>query len=163
MKKILTVFCVLCFQLTLAQDVTNYYLIRHAEKDRSNPNNSNPELTTEGHQRARRWGVVFEKIQFDAVYSTNYLRTIQTAAPTAESQGIEIQFYDPRTLNSDEFKETTKGQNVLIVGHSNTIPDLANAILGEQQFDNIPDDINSYLFVISVIDNKVNSMLLTID
>jgi len=153
----------LSIQLILAQEATTYYLIRHAEKDRSDPSNSNPELTLEGRQRSQRWSAVFERIALDAVYSTNYLRTIQTASPTAEAHHIAIQFYDPRALYSEEFKASTTGQNVLIVGHSNTIPELANAILGEQQFENIPDDINSYLYVITVIDNYANSILFKID
>ena len=163
MKKFLTVLFVLSIQLILAQEATTYYLIRHAEKDRSDPSNSNPELTLEGRQRSQRWSAVFERIALDAVYSTNYLRTIQTASPTAEAHHIAIQFYDPRALYSEEFKASTTGQNVLIVGHSNTIPELANAILGEQQFENIPDDINSYLYVITVIYNYANSILFTID
>lgn len=163
MKKFLTVLFVLSIQLILAQEATTYYLIRHAEKDRSDPSNSNPELTLEGRQRAQRWSAVFERIALDAVYSTNYLRTIQTASPTAEAHHIALQFYDPRALYSEEFKASTKGQSVLILGHSNTIPELANAILGEQQFENIPDDINSYLYVITVIDNYANSILFTID
>ena len=163
MKKFLTVLFVLSIQFILAQEATTYYLIRHAEKDRSDPSNSNPELTLEGRQRSQRWSAVFERIALDAVYSTNYLRTIQTASPTAEAHHIAIQFYDPRALYSEEFKASTTGQNVLIVGHSNTIPELANAILGEQQFENIPDDINSYLYVITVIDNYANSILFTID
>ena len=163
MKKFLTVLFVLSIQLILAQEATTYYLIRHAEKDRSDPSNSNPELTLEGRQRSQRWSAVFERIALDAVYSTNYLRTIQTASPTAEAHHIALQFYDPRALYSEEFKASTTGQNVLIVGHSNTIPELANAILGEQQFENIPDDINSYLYVITVIDNYANSILFTID
>ena len=163
MKKFLTVLFVLSIQLILAQEATTYYLIRHAEKDRSDPSNSNPELTLEGRQRSQRWSAVFERIALDAVYSTNYLRTIQTASPTAEAHHIAIQFYDPRALYSEEFKASTTGQNVLIVGHSNTIPELANAILGEQQFENTPYDINSYLYVITVIDNYANSILFTID
>ncbi|MGA0042550.1 MAG: SixA phosphatase family protein [Flavobacteriaceae bacterium] len=130
MKKFLTVLFVLSIQLILAQEATTYYLIRHEEKDRSDPSNSNPELTLEGRQRSQRWSAVFERIALDAVYSTNYLRTIQTASPTAEAHHIAIQFYDPRALYSEEFKASTTGQNVLIVGHSNTIPELANAILG---------------------------------
>ena len=163
MKKFLTVLFVLSIQLILAQEATTYYLIRHAEKDRSDPSNSNPELTLEGRQRSQRWSAVFERIALDAVYSTNYLRTIQTASQTAEAHHIAIKFYDQRALYSEEFKASTTGQNVLIVGHSNTIPELANAILGEQQFENIPDDINSYLYVITVIDNYANSILFTID
>ena len=58
--------------------ITTYYLVRHAEKDRSNPEDKNPNLTAEGLQRAERWNTVLSNIRFDAVYTTNYNRTQQT-------------------------------------------------------------------------------------
>ncbi|PSR09222.1 MAG: phosphoglycerate mutase, partial [Candidatus Arcticimaribacter sp.] len=80
MKKLVVVFVLLfCSFNSYAQEVTTYYLVRHAEKDRSDKTNSNPELTDLGHQRALRWSSVFDNVTFDAVYSTNYLRTIATA------------------------------------------------------------------------------------
>ena len=62
-------------------EVTVYYLIRHAEKDRSDKKNKNPELTKQGNNRAAYWASVFKEVPFDAVYSTDYNRTIQTATP----------------------------------------------------------------------------------
>lgn len=139
---------------------TTYYLIRHAEKDRSDKTNKNPGLTKDGLTRAENWSNVFKNITFDAVYSTNYNRTQQTATPTAQSKNLEIQSYDPRNLFSEDFAKTTKGKTVLIVGHSNTTPMFVNAILGEKKYEYIDDHNNGSLFIITISeDNKTDQVL----
>jgi len=67
-----------------SNDKTTYYLIRHAEKDRTDKTNKNPNLNEKGLERAKKWATYFKEIQLDAVYSTNYNRTQQTAKPTAD-------------------------------------------------------------------------------
>lgn len=113
------------------EQVTNYYFIRHAEKVLSDPSNSNPDLTPEGEARAERWKDFFTDKDIDAVYSTNYLRTMRTAEPTAKANSLAIKKYDPRALNDGAFKLATTGLNVVVVGHSNTTPNFANAVYGE--------------------------------
>ena len=128
MKKIvaLLMLTVMLFSCTQEKnekqpDATSvYYFIRHAEKDRSNPENKNPDLTGAGNKRAEKWAIVLKDISFDAVYSTNYNRTLQTAAPVAKQNNIEITGYDPRGIDINVFKADTKGKTVLVVGHSNT-------------------------------------------
>ena len=121
MKKLVVLLVILfCSLSSFAQEVSAYYLVRHAEKDRSDKTNSNPKLTEEGKQRAAKWSTVFRDVAFDAVYSTNYLRTTARAQPTATAQGLEIQFYNPSELYSKEFQQATMGKTVLVVGHSNT-------------------------------------------
>jgi len=56
--------------------ITTFYLIRHAEKDRSDSKNSDPVLTEKGLKRAENWAKALKDIDFDAIYSTNYKRTI---------------------------------------------------------------------------------------
>ena len=119
-------------QESTTEDVTVYYCIRHAEKDRSNPANKNPNLTSQGKQRAQKWARVLENVSFDAVYSTDYNRTRQTAAPTAEKQGLKLKSYDPRDLYNESFQNCTKGQTVLVVGHSNTVPELISGLGGPE-------------------------------
>ena len=145
MKKLVVLLVILfCSLSSFAQEVSTYYLVRHAEKDRSDKTNSNPELTDLGHQRALRWSSVFENVTFDAVYSTNYLRTIATAKPTASAKGLEIQFYNPRELYSKDFQQETLGKTVLVVGHSNTTPQFVNAILGIDRYADIQDNNNAF-------------------
>src|SRR5690606_34514351 len=110
-------------------DVTTYYLIRHAEKDLSNPSEKNPHLDSVGMNRAEKWKNLFNNVAFDAVYSTNYHRTIETAQPTAAKNNLNITIYDPRAFNIEDFKKQTEGKIILIVGHSNTIPKVVNALI----------------------------------
>lgn len=141
------------------KDTTVYYLIRHAEKDRSDETNRNPDLTEAGLIRANNWAKHFEDINLDAVYSTNYNRTQQTATPTAKAKGLEVLSYNPSKLYSDEFKAATKGKSVLVVGHSNTTPVFANAILGEKKYENMADDDNATLFIVTVTKEGKTSKL----
>ncbi|MFC4634408.1 SixA phosphatase family protein [Dokdonia ponticola] len=142
---------------------TTYYLIRHAEKDRSDPENRNPSLTEEGIARANNWASTFEDVPFDAVYSTTYARTQQTAMPTATQKGLEIQSYDPRNLFDENFQNATLGKTVLVVGHSNTTPNFVNAIIKEDRFQDIDDSNNTNLYIVTLTGDKSSTQLLHID
>ena len=143
--------------------VSTFYLIRHAEKDRSDLSNPDPELNQKGLDRAIRWAEVFDPIPLDAIYSTNYERTTMTAAPTSVKKNIDITFYDPQNLTIEAFKSQNEGSNVLVVGHSNTTPDFVNKLLGEQKFAAMNDDDNSSLFIVRFIDDQVTHIHLKMD
>jgi len=75
MRKLLFLFLVFTNVLiSQAQEneITTYYFIRHAEKDRSYTTNKNPYLTEKGKNRAENWSTVFENVDFDLIYSTKY-------------------------------------------------------------------------------------------
>lgn len=131
--------------------VTNYYLIRHAEKDRSDAENDDPALTGKGLKRATNWAEALKDIDFDAVYSTDYNRTMQTAKPLADLKKLKVLNYDANKLYSPEFKEATLEKTVLVVGHSNTTPQFTNAILGEKKYENIDDSENGALFIVQIL------------
>ncbi|QXP78977.1 MULTISPECIES: SixA phosphatase family protein [Winogradskyella] len=133
-----------------SDEISTYYLIRHAEKDRSDNTSRNPNLTNEGLKRADNWAKHFKDIDFDAIYSTDYNRTKQTAMPTVKSKNIELQIYDPSDLKIEAFLEKTKGKTVLIVGHSNTTPKFVNELLGEEKYDDIADDNNANLYLVTL-------------
>ncbi|WP_400079375.1 histidine phosphatase family protein [Winogradskyella sp. R77965] len=142
---------------------TTYYLIRHAEKDRSDKTNRDPHLTETGLKRANNWANVLKDVKFDMVYSTDYNRTKETAAPTAKANNVEVSFYDPRNMNSKEFTEKTKGKTVLIVGHSNTTPFFTNSLLGEKKYDDINDNNNANLYIVTVTGDSKTSTVLKVD
>lgn len=150
-------------QAELQEITTTYYLIRHAEKDRSNPDERNPKLAPAGIARAQNWAQYFDNIAIDQIFSTDYSRTMQTAAYTAAQKQIDIQSYDPTDLYNDEFKTLTEGQNVLIVGHSNTTPQFVNAIIGENKYVDIPDDENGMLFMVTVTGDSKSVQIFTVD
>jgi len=163
MKKKIVVALLLMGQLGLAQEITTYYLIRHAEKERSDPANRDPHLTQVGLARAENWAKIFKEVPFDIVYTTPYYRTKETAQPTAISKQLAVELYDPRDLYNVSFKAQNKGKIVLVVGHSNTTPALANKILGSEKYAQIDDRINGNLYLLSVSAQEVDCQLLSIE
>ena len=153
-------------QEIIPSETTNstYYLIRHAEKDKSDQSNKNPNLKEIGLLRAAKWTYVLEHVTFDAIYSTDYNRTKQTAAPVAEKQDLEISVYDPTILDFKEFTETTKGKTVLIVGHSNSTPTFANGLIGTPIYRDIEHDNNSNLYIVTITPSgDISHTLIVID
>mgnify|MGYP001368466991 FL=1 len=136
------------------QETTTYYFIRHAEKDRSNKTEKDPNLTAEGLKRAQRWAEVLKDIPLDMVLSTNYKRTLQTGAPIAGRKELSIENYNASNGFDDEFRKRTHGKRVLVVGHSNTTPQFVNEILGEEKYANIDDTENGALFIVQILPNK---------
>lgn len=163
MKKYIFLFAFAISMLSscnFQEKTTTYYLIRHAEKDRSDKTNRNPNLNENGLRRAENWKNYFKDIDLDAVYSTNYNRTQQTATPTAKSKNLEILSYDPRDMFNDEFQKNTLGKTVLVVGHSNTTPFFANKIIEKDTYKEMDDNDNASLYIITVkssSDNKITS------
>lgn len=152
---IIFLFTVILFTLSCKNetekpsDLTIFYFIRHAEKNRSDTTNTNPNLTKKGLQRALGWSNYFDSIPLQKVYSTSYNRTQQTAIPTATKQGLEILEYRPDTMISESFINANKGKRVLIVGHSNTTPYLVNALLQEDRFQDMLDTDNYSLYKVT--------------
>ncbi|MFT5165398.1 MAG: 2,3-bisphosphoglycerate-dependent phosphoglycerate mutase [Saprospiraceae bacterium] len=124
------------------QDATIFYLVRHAEKEKG----EDPGLTSEGTLRAEKLAKILEPTQLSAIYSTNLKRTINTASPSAGLKNLEINSYDARQQSElVESLISRKGEQFLIVGHSNSIPGLLNLFqkkkvykdIRESEFDNI--------------------------
>lgn len=151
------------YQKEVKTTTTTYYLIRHAEKDRSDKTNRDPHLTEAGLKRAKNWANVLKDVKFDMVYSTRYNRTIETASPTAKANNVILSFYDPRDMKVERFMKETKGKTVLIVGHSNTTPMFTNALLNEKKYDMIADDNNANLYIVTVTDDTKTSTVLKVD
>lgn len=161
MKKYLLLFffASTCLISCSSENTSTYYLIRHAEKDRSNELNTNPSLNFEGENRAQNWANYFENKHLDAVYSTKYFRTVETATPTAMTQELKIKYYDPRNMYDSIFQAETKGKTVLVVGHSNTTPIFANKILGEEKYEDMDDNDNASLYIVTVSNDRITSKI----
>ncbi len=150
-------------QEKIASEASTYYFIRHAEKDRTDKTNKNPHLTEIGKKRATSWSKIFSNIKFDAIYSTDYNRTKETAQPTATKNGLELTIYHPYKLDTKTLLNDTENKTVLIVGHSNTTPMFVNSILGYKKHEDIDDSNNGNLYIITVIDGKTSDQVLTIN
>ena len=71
------------------------FLVRHAEKMETG---EDPDLTTAGESRARDLAAMLRTAGITQVHSSDYKRTRNTAAPTAERLGLKVRIYDPRDL-----------------------------------------------------------------
>ncbi|MEP5569330.1 MAG: phosphoglycerate mutase family protein [Halioglobus sp.] len=128
-------FIALTFGLLISFTAAAYepysiYLVRHAEKVTSNPEDSDPNLTHCGDQRADRLAVILESIEIDVIYSSDYRRTRETAAPVANNKRLDVQLYDPNMLGQFAEKLQAEKRDTLVVGHSNTTGVLAGMLAG---------------------------------
>jgi broad specificity phosphatase PhoE len=160
---LLLIFVLTAILSCTTEETTTYYLIRHAEKVRTDATNRNPNLNETGKERATNWGTYFKNIDLDAVYTTDYNRTQQTASPTAKNKNLPIQKYDPRKMYTEDFAVATKGKTVLIVGHSNTTPVFVNKILGEEKYENMNDTDNASVYIVMITGNKKTSTIKIVD
>ncbi|MCO7223543.1 histidine phosphatase family protein [Pleionea sp. CnH1-48] len=111
--------------ITLAapnEDILSVYLIRHAEKQQG----KDPELTKKGLQRAGFYRHFLKDAAIDGIFSTDYQRTQQTVKPLAQHYKKDVTLYDPRQLKQFAEQLKQKKGNYVVVGHSNTTPQLAS-------------------------------------
>lgn len=130
--------------------VSTFYFIRHAEKDLSNADNLDPELTQKGLGRAMHWAEILDDVSLDAIYSTDYERTSMTAAPAAVKQDITVTYYNPTDMDLEQFKSDNLGKNVLVVGHSNTTPDLVNRLINREKHAQLDESEYGHLFIVQL-------------
>lgn len=164
MKNVFPFLFILLFSCNnIDLECSTYYLIRHAEKVRLDPDNKDPELNDAGQNRAIVWQEYFNDLDIDKVYSTNYNRTMQTVHPFASTNELEISQYSPSKINYEDFLDSTIGNNVLIVGHSNTIPTFVNEIIKEIVYPDIEDSNNSNLYIVSKCGDEVSHEVIKIE
>ena len=131
-------------------------LLRHAEKDISeNADTANPELSAEGKLRAQRLIKIINKYNPDVIYSTNYTRTRATVMPLARSRRAMIFIYDPQNLNQMvDLIMSGKLKRIVVVGHSNTTPTLANLLIKQDKYKTLAESEYDKIWVIKIKKNK---------
>lgn len=85
---------------------------------------ADPSLSAEGAANAERLAKALADKGIAAIFATPTRRAMETAAPTARRTGVEITPYDPRDPQSLAAAVYAARGAVLVVGHSNTVPDL---------------------------------------
>lgn len=133
--------------LILTSCKSTFYVVRHAEKV---DNSANPPLSELGKVRAVDLKILLAEKGISMIYSTNYLRTKNTAKPLSDATGVSTNIYAPSPADSmrvfiEKLKQI-KGKNVLIVGHSNTVKHVVNGLferdtlrtdIADNDFDNL--------------------------
>ena len=126
---------------------TKYYVVRHAEKE-TNTMTSDVSLSDIGRQRADALRIMLADEKIMDVYSTNYVRTKTTVQPTADAKQLQVQTYGP--MDTTFFKTLRDSKrNTLIAGHSNTVDDIVNQLLGKKQMSDLPESQYGDLFIVT--------------
>ena len=121
MKQFLFILLIL-FSVDLSgQDCTEIYLIRHAEKDRSDLKNKNPHLNKLGKDRALKWVEVFKNVQFDKIFQLIITERQKRLNQFLLIKKLKSPYTHPQRLIMKILNQKL-GEKVLVVGHSNTIP-----------------------------------------
>ena len=143
--------------------VTTLYFIRHAEKDRTDKTNKDPHLIDTGQARAEHWNAILKHVNFDAVYSTNYHRTKETALPIANRCKLDLTIYNANDLDGTKLVTSNLGKTVLMVGHSNSTPKFVNSVIGQDNYQDIEDNNNGNLYIVTIVDNIIIDQVLEIN
>jgi broad specificity phosphatase PhoE len=122
------------------------FLVRHAERaDAVGMSTADPDLSEAGRRRAESLAGALKDAGVKAIFVTEFKRTQQTAAPLAQQESIT-----PATINADRTVDlvaklkAAEGGNILVVGHSNTVPEVIKSLgiatsvtIGDNDFDNL--------------------------
>jgi broad specificity phosphatase PhoE len=131
------------------QPLTTVILVRHAEKVVSDL--EDPPLTAAGEERARELAHALGALTIDAVYSTPFRRTLATAEPLA-ALGHEVVVTPVTPTYAADVAGMARAEHaggvVVVVSHSNTIPEIIRA-LGVEEAPEIPESDYDDLFVVT--------------
>jgi broad specificity phosphatase PhoE len=122
------------------------FVVRHAERlDAS----SDSPLSSEGNARAAGLAAQLRDARITSIFVTQFARTADTAKPLADRLGLALQRV-PAAQTPDliaRLRALGPDARVLVVGHSDTVPKILNA-LGSTQLVTIGSDEYDNLFVV---------------
>jgi phosphohistidine phosphatase SixA len=125
------------------------FLVRHAERADTTGGGApmmktDPNLSAAGRARARSLATTLKDAGITAIFATEYKRTQQTAAPLARALGVTVVTIPSADTAGLVAKVKSAPGNVLVVGHSNTLPEVikglgvdAPAVVAESEFDKL--------------------------
>jgi len=140
-----------------AEESSTIFLVRHAEKTEAS---EDPALSEAGELRSHELAGVLRDAGIQQIYSTDYTRSRDTAAPLAALLKLELELYDPRELADFAARLRSRGSRQLVVGHSNTTPELV-ALLGGDPGEEIDEYIEyDRLYIVTINAIGVTSLLI---
>ena len=132
---------------------TTVVVVRHAEKELGTI--EDPPLSQAGEQRAqllaRMFGERDGRVRIDAIIVSDTRRAQRTAAPLADRLGIAV-----TTVEAKDYDRLLsqirahRGGRVLIVGHSNTVPEIVHRLAGGDEVPPIADGDYSQLYIVTM-------------
>jgi phosphohistidine phosphatase SixA len=140
------------------------FLVRHAEK--ADAPRQDPPLNDAGVVRAKELARMLESAGIKTIITSQFLRAKQTAEPLAQKLGltaatmpIAMNPSNPQQVSEQSISEIVArvnerpGENVLVIGHSNTVPEVIR-MLGGDVVPTIDEKKFDDLFVVTVVGPK---------
>jgi phosphohistidine phosphatase SixA len=146
LKRALLAGLILAATAAAAAAQTTIFLVRHAERSDSGAGGmaSDPALSAAGRARAAALAAMLRDTKLTAVFATEFKRTQQTATPTAEAQHLTVSTVPADKTAALVEKLKAASGSVLVVGHSNTVPEVIAALgvttpvtITDSEFDNL--------------------------
>src|SRR6266478_4620644 len=148
--KALALFSLLFVSVSIASAQPVVVIVRHAEK--ATNGGSDPDLSSAGRARADALARILKDSGITAIFTSEFKRTQETAAPTATSAQVTPTVVAAKDTAALVTKLHQLNGNALVVGHGDTIPNIVKA-LGINSPINIPDADYSELFIV-ILDHK---------
>lgn len=144
----LTLALLLAVASTSASAQHAVFLVRHAERADAGRAQGmmadDPDLSRQGRARADSLATLLKDAEIRTIITTEYRRTQQTAAPLAKALGIRPTVIPAKDVGALSAAVKSASGNVLVVGHSNTVPAVVKTLaageevaIGEQDYDNL--------------------------
>lgn len=135
----------LAFSSAAAPAQSTIFIVRHAEKaDASAGDVKDPDLSENGRAWAASLAAVLTDAKLTAIFATEYKRTQQTAEPVARAVNIRVTTVPANDGAALVAKLKEVPGNALVIGHSNTIPELVRDLgaaalfkIEERDYDNL--------------------------
>jgi broad specificity phosphatase PhoE len=121
-----------CAAIPVRSEPRTIYVMRHLDTPAGV---ADPDLTAAGQANARRLASWFRNRKLDALHVSTAKRAQQSVAPLATAKGLTPLLYDPRDGAGLIVRVKESGGDVLVVGHSNTVPDIIEQLGGERPAD----------------------------
>jgi broad specificity phosphatase PhoE len=133
----------------MASEGTTVILIRHAER-LTTPGDNNPHLSPAGKARAKLLVHVLSRANVAAIYTSEKIRTKETAQPLAAALGPSPKEKTEAPDIKEDILLNHAGKTVLVVGHTDTVPDVIG-LLGDTGSHEIDDAEFDNMFVATVL------------
>jgi broad specificity phosphatase PhoE len=135
------------FAVSVAAAEPIVVVVRHAEKAANDP--KDPDLSPTGQARAETLARMLKDAGVTAIFTSEFKRTQETAAPTSKSTGVVPTVVPGKDIESLVSKLHQLNGNALVVGHGDTIPNIIKALGADTQAQ-IPDNGYTELFIVAL-------------
>ena len=147
----LAVSCFLSVASTVAAADQVIFVVRHAERADTAGGPpppgmmaNDPPLSAAGNERAKRLATLLASADVKHIFTTEFARTKQTAAPLAEANQVKGSVGSSKDTAAMAAQIRSAAGNALVVGHSNTVPEILKQLgitqpisIAETEYDNL--------------------------